>query len=58
MNQLEIKISMLFNLGLLFNSYSYHIIFNSIAELVFLIGMPTKEEKAERETHPVIAEVK
>ena len=27
--------------------------FNPTAELVFPIGIPTKEEKAEMETHPV-----
>ena len=31
--------------------------FNLIAELVILIGIPTKETKAEMETHPVIAEI-
>ena len=33
-------------------------IFNPIVELVIPIGMPTKEEKAEMETHPVILEAK
>ena len=33
-------------------------IFNPIAELVIPIGIPTKEEKTEMETHPVIAEGK
>ena len=33
-------------------------IFNPIVELVIPIGIPTKEEKAEMETHPVILEVK
>ena len=33
-------------------------IFNPIAELVFPIGIPTKEEKAEIETHPVTVETK
>ena len=32
-------------------------IFNSIAELMIPIGIPTKEPKAEIETHPVIVEV-
>ena len=32
-------------------------IFNPIAELVVPIGIPTKEAKAEMETHPVIVEV-
>ena len=32
-------------------------IFNPIAELVIPIGIPTKEAKAEMETHPVIAEI-
>ena len=31
--------------------------FNPIAELVILIGIPTKESKAEMETHPVIVEI-
>ena len=31
--------------------------FNAIAELVPPIGTPTKEAKAEIETHPVIAEI-
>ena len=30
---------------------------NPIAELVILIGIPTKEAKAEMETHPVIVEI-
>ena len=33
-------------------------IFNAIVELVIPIGIPTKEEKAEMETHPVILEAK
>ena len=33
-------------------------IFNPIVELVIPIRMPTKEEKAEMETHPVILEAK
>ena len=33
-------------------------IFNQIAELVIPIGTPTKEQKAEMETHPVIIEPK
>ena len=33
-------------------------IFNPIVELVIPIGIPTKEEKAEMETHPVILEAK
>ena len=33
-------------------------IFNSIAELVISIGIPTKEEKTGTETHPVIVEAK
>ena len=32
-------------------------IFNPIAELVIPIGIPTKEAKAEMETHPVIVEI-
>ena len=32
--------------------------FNPIAELLIPIGIPTKEEKAEMETHPVIVEAK
>ena len=32
-------------------------IFNPIAALVIPIGIPTKEAKAEMETHPVIVEV-
>ena len=33
-------------------------IFNPIIELVTPIGVPTKEAKAEMETHPVIVEAK
>ena len=33
-------------------------IFNPIAELVIPVEIPTKEKKAEMETHPVIAEAK
>ena len=33
-------------------------IFNTIAELVILIGIQTKEAKAEFEIHPVIVEAK
>ena len=33
-------------------------IFNPVAELVIPIGIPTKEAKAEMETHSVIAEIK
>ena len=33
-------------------------IFNPVAELVIPIGLPTKEAKAEMETHPVIVESK
>ena len=32
-------------------------IFNPIAELVLLIGISTKEEKAELKTHPLTAEI-
>ena len=32
-------------------------IFNSIAELVISIGIPTKEAKAEMEMHPVVVEI-
>ena len=32
-------------------------IFNPVAELVTPIGIPTKEDKAEMETNPVIVEV-
>ena len=32
-------------------------IFNPIVELVIPIGIPTKEAKAEKETHPVIVEI-
>ena len=32
-------------------------IFNPVAELVTLIGIPTKEAKAEMETHPVIVQI-
>ena len=32
-------------------------IFNPIAKLAILIGIPTKEAKAETETHPVIVEI-
>ena len=31
--------------------------FNTIAELVLLIGVPSKEAKPEIETHPVIVEI-
>ena len=33
------------------------LIFNIISELVIPIGIPTKEQKVEMETHPVIVEV-
>ena len=33
-------------------------IFNPIEELVIPIGIPTKEAKAEMETHPVIVQAK
>ena len=33
-------------------------IFNPIPELVISTGIPTEEEKAEMETHPVIVELK
>ena len=33
-------------------------IFNPITELVIPIGIPTKEAKAEMETHPVTLEIK
>ena len=33
-------------------------IFNPIAELLIPIGIPTKEAKAEMETHPVTVEIK
>ena len=33
-------------------------IFNPFAELVIPIGIPTKEAKANMETHPVIVEIK
>ena len=33
-------------------------IFNPIAELIITIGIPTKEAKAEMETHLVTAEIK
>ena len=33
-------------------------IFNPIKELVIPIGIPTKEAKAEMETHPVIVQAK
>ena len=32
-------------------------VFNPVAELVIPIGVPTEEEKAEMETHPVIKEI-
>ena len=41
-----------------FNSCFIAQIFNPIAELVIPTGMPTKEEKGEMETHPVIVEAK
>ena len=34
------------------------VIFNPTAELVIIVGMVTKEAKAEIETHSVIAEAK
>ena len=33
-------------------------IFNSVAELIIVIGMPTKKEKAEIKIYSVIAEAK
>ena len=33
-------------------------IFNPIAELVIPVGLPTKEAKADMETHPVIVNLK
>ena len=33
-------------------------IFNPIAEPIILIGIPTKGEQPEKETHPVILEAK
>ena len=37
----------------------FHLDFaNNFAELVIPIGIPTKEAKAEMETHPVIVEAK
>ena len=33
-------------------------IFNPIAEIVFPIGIPTKEAKAEIETYPLTVEIK
>ena len=33
-------------------------IFNKIAKLIISIGIPTKEEKADIEIHPVIIEAK
>ena len=33
-------------------------IFNPIAELVIAIGIPTKEAKAEMETHPLTVQIK
>ena len=32
-------------------------IFNPIAELIIPVGIPTKEAKAEMETHPVIVDI-
>ena len=32
-------------------------IFHAVAELIIPIGIPTKEAKAEMETHPVIVEI-
>ena len=41
---------------MLFNSCSYCTNFNVTAELVILIGIPSKEAEAEIEIYPVIAE--
>ena len=46
---------LLINLCLLFHAVITHIL-NLIVELVIPIGIPTKEAKAEKETHPVIVE--
>ena len=43
---------------ILFNSCSYCITFNSTAELIIPIGVPTKEEKVEIETDQVNAQAK
>ena len=50
---------------LLFLNYSLILIpaaitqnFNSIAELVIPIGIPTKEAKAEMDKHPITLEIK
>ena len=43
---------------ILFNPSSYCKIFAPIAELVILIGIPSKQAKTEIEMHPVIAEAK
>ena len=40
------------------NCCSYCKIFDPTAELVIPIGIPTKEAKAEMETHPVVVEPK
>ena len=42
---------------ILFNSCSYYKTFNPIVELVFPIGISTKEGKAEMDTHPVFLEI-
>ena len=42
---------------ILFNSCVIPQISNHIAELVVVIGIPTKEEKAEIETSPVTGEI-
>ena len=43
---------------MLFKSCSYYTTFNPTTELVTLTGKPTKEAKAETETHPVTVRTK
>ena len=59
---------MLFNLDFANNTFNNDLyfliptiitqIFNPIAELVIPLGIRTKEEIAEMETHPVVVEIK
>ena len=43
---------------ILFNSWSYYTIFNSITKLKTSRGIRTKEARAENETHPLTTEAK
>ena len=59
---LEIKIPTLFNLDFakdyFFIPANIAQVFNSIAELIILIGIPTKLAKAEIEAYPVTVKIK